>query len=155
MNSVDLKRVLVDTVTNVFEEAAYALVEEDTEPFTDEMPVIESLVEFTGNYAGTIALEVEAAGASSIANDLLGNDAPAISAETNAEAIGELANIVAGRLLEAWLREETNYDIGIPTVAFKLHAQTRLRNEPQICCARLRTDAGIRLAAAVLLGRWG
>lgn len=154
MNAVELQRILAETVARVFEDAVYALVEEEIVPCEPDTRVIESLVAFTGTYTGTIALEVEAAGAQSIANDLLGTEAPAVSAELNAAAVGELANIVAGRFMESWLPNETNYDIGIPSTSVGTHSGTRLFTEPAVCCTQLRTDNGVRIAAAVLLGSW-
>ncbi len=74
--------------------------------------------------------------------------------QTNNDAIGELANIVAGRLLEAWLPEGTDYDIGIPSVTTAPHRETRLATEPQVCVAKLLTDTGTHVAAAILLGVW-
>jgi CheY-specific phosphatase CheX len=154
VNSVQLGQVLTDTVINVFEEAVYALVDREQASCANETLVVESLVSFTGKYVGTIALEVEAAGVLTLINDFLGNETCGSVNNTNSEAVGELANIVAGRLLEAWLPEGTNYDIGIPTVETVKHCETRLVNEPQVCVTNLRTDGGTHVAAAILLGVW-
>jgi CheY-specific phosphatase CheX len=154
MNSVQLGQLLTDTVVNVLEEAVYALVDREQEYCADETPVVESLVSFSGTYTGTIALEVEELGVLPFVNDFLGCDPTESPSHASYDAMGELANIVAGRLLEAWLPEATNYDIGIPLVENVQHCQTRLANEPQVCVAKLRTDSGTHVAAAILLGVW-
>jgi hypothetical protein len=154
MNSIQLEHILTNTVTSVFEEAVYALVEREQEPCPDDALVVESLISFKGTYTGTIALEVEAKGVAPMTNDLLGCDESQVPPNCCNEAIGELANIIAGRLLEAWLPQQTDYDIGIPSVSSKVHSQTHLVNEPQVCVARLRTDSGIHVTAAVLMGVW-
>lgn len=154
MNSEQLGQVLTDTVASVLEEAIYALVDRDQQYCEDDVPVVESLVAFSGTYTGTIALEVETSGILPLVNDFLGCDNDQALGLPNSDAIGELANIVAGRLLEAWLPGEANYDIGIPKVVSTTHGQTRLITEPQVCVAKLRTDSGTRVAAAILLGVW-
>ena len=154
MNTEQLQQVLTDTVVSVLEEAIYALVDRDQAYCEDDVPVVESLVSFSGTYTGTIALEVEASGILPLVNDFLGCDIEQSLSLPKSDAIGELANIVAGRLLEAWLPGELNYDIGIPVVTSTTHAQTKIANEPQVCVARLRTDSGTRVAAAILLGVW-
>ena len=154
MNSVQLEHILTETVASVFEEAVFALIDKESEFCADDTLVVESLVSFSGLYTGTVALEVEAEGVTPLTNDFLGNEASCTPQEANIEAIGELANIIVGRFLEAWLPADTNYDIGIPIVNRKLHSQTYLVNEPQVCVANLRTDSGLHVAAAVLLGVW-
>jgi CheY-specific phosphatase CheX len=154
MNSEQLGQVLTDTVASVLEEAIYALVDRGVDFCDDEVPVVESLVSFSGRYTGTVALEVETSGILPLVNDFLGCDPEHPLNLPNNDAIGELANIVAGRLLEAWLPPEVTYDIGIPTVTATTHGQTRLVNEPRVCVAQLRTDSGTHIAAAILLGVW-
>ena len=154
MNSVQLGQLLTDTVVSVFEEAVYALVDREQEYCDSETLVVESLVSFTGTYTGTVALEVEQSGVLPIINDFLGCDSTVTPGTASNDAIGELANIVAGRLLEAWLPQDTKYDIGIPSVETVKHCQTYLLNEPQVCVAKLRTDSGTHVAAAILLGVW-
>lgn len=154
MNSEQLGQILTDTVAGVLEEAIYALVDRDQEYCENDVPVVESLVAFRGTYTGTIALEVEASGILPLVNDLLGCDPEHALSLPKSDAIGELANIVAGRLLEAWLPRESEYDIGIPLITSTIHGHTRLVNEPQVCVAKLRTDSGTRIAAAILLGVW-
>ena len=154
MNSEQLGQILTDTVASVLEEAIYALVDRDQPACEDEIPVVESLIAFSGIYTGTIALEVETSGILPLVNDFLGCDPEQALGLPQSDAIGELANIIAGRLLETWLPGEPNYDIGIPKVVSTTHRQTRLANEPQVCVTRLRTDSGTRVAAAILLGVW-
>lgn len=154
MKSVELGDVLTHTVVSVLEEAVYALVERADDDTAGTTEVFESLISFAGRYTGTISLEVDAGGVAAIANDFLGTDSSEPSDSASCDAIGELANIVAGRFLEAWLKSETDYDIGIPSVSRKLHKETRLATEPQVCVTRLRTDTGIHLAVAILLGVW-
>lgn len=154
MNSTELSQILTDTVATVLEEAVYALVDREQDFCDDDTVVVESLVAFSGTYTGTIALEVEASGVLPLINDFLGCDSTDPLSNPNGEAMGEFANIVAGRLLEAWLPRETNYDIGIPTVETRKHSETRLVNEPHVCVAKLRTDSGTHVAAAILLGVW-
>jgi len=154
MNSERLGQILTDTVVSVLEEAIYALVDREQEYCDGDTPVVESLVSFCGTYTGTIALEVETSGILPLVNDFLGCDPEQALSVPKSDAIGELANIVAGRLLEAWLPGELNYDIGIPAVTSTTHRETKLVNEPQVCVAKLRTDSGTRIAAAILLGVW-
>ena len=154
MNSEQLGQVLTDTVVSVLEEAIYALVDRDQEYCENEVPVVESLISFSGTYTGTIALEVETSGILPLVNDFLGCDPEQALSLPKSDAIGELANIVAGRLLEAWMPGDPSYDIGIPTVTSTTHGQTKLVTEPQVCVAKLRTDSGTRVAAAILLGVW-
>ncbi len=154
MNSEQLAALLTDTLVSVFEETVFALMERESETIDDGTLVVESLVTFCGTYTGTLALEVEAAGVAQLASDLLGaEDSKAASAQRS-DVIGELANITAGRLLEAWQPSATDYDIGIPAVQIQAHGQTRLATEPQVCSVRLRTDTGLHVAAAILLAAW-
>lgn len=154
MKSVELGEVLNHTVVSVLEEAVYALVERTDEDTGATTEVLESLISFSGRYTGTISLEVDASGVATIANDFLGTDSSEPFDPASCDAIGELANIVAGRFLEAWLKNETDYDIGIPSVSRMLHKETRFATEPQVCVTRLRTDSGIHVAVAILLGVW-
>jgi len=154
MNSELLGIVLTDTVASVLEEAIYALVERDQDYCEDEVPVVESLVSFRGTYTGTIVLEVEASGILPLVNDFLGCDPEHALSLPMSEAIGELANIIAGRVLEAWLPGKLSYAIGTPKVISTTHGETRLACEPQVCVTKLRTDSGTRVAAAILLGVW-
>ncbi|HMA93254.1 MAG TPA: hypothetical protein VKP30_11245, partial [Polyangiaceae bacterium] len=57
---------------------------------------------------------------------------------------------IAGRFLESWLPDETNYDIGIPTVSTRLHADSSIVKQTHVCITKLRTDTGVRVAVAVL-----
>ena len=154
MNSEQLGQLLSDTVASVLEEAIYALVDRDQEYCDGDVPVVESLVSFSGTYTGTLSLEVEASGILPLVNDFLGCDPEQALSLPRSDAIGELANIVVGRLLESWLTGEPSYDIGIPVVSSTTHGRTRLISEPQVCVTKLRTDSGTRVAAAILLGVW-
>ena len=154
MNSEQLRQLLSDTVVSVFEEAVYALIDREQEYCSGETPAVESVVPFSGTYTGTLALTAEASGSALLTGNFLGSDSDSIPPDLNHEVIGELSNIIAGRLLEAWQPEATNYDIGIPTVKLVPHSQSRLMTEPQVCVVKLRTDAGLHVAAAVLLGVW-
>ena len=154
MNSLGLGELLTETLTTVLQEAIYALVDRSEPIGSDDTHVVESLVAFTGTYTGTIALEVEESGATEVAGSFVGDEVPEDQGASNRDAIGELANIVTGCLLEAWLARNINYDIGIPKVTSTTHGQTRLATEPQVCMTTLRTDGGFRVSAAVLLGVW-
>lgn len=150
MNADELGRILTDSVASVLEEAVFALVDRDQDYCDGDTVVVESLVPFSGVHAGSIALEVEASGAVIFASDFLGDESTQVSENTSREAIGELANIIAGKFLESWLPDETNYDIGIPSITTLAHAESQIMTRRQLCVTKLRTDTGIRVAVAVL-----
>jgi CheY-specific phosphatase CheX len=154
MNSERLAQLLADTVVNVFEETVFALMDRAPCATPDDIRMVQSLVSFSGTYTGSIALEVEASGVTQLESDFLGADSADSGAGERHEVVGELANIVAGRLLEAWQPEATNYDIGIPTVSLVTHAESRASNEPRVCNIDFRTDANLHVVAAIIMGVW-
>ena len=154
MNSERLCQLLSDTVVNVFEETVFALMDRDVTSPPDDMAMVQSLIGFSGTYTGSLALSVEQTGVAQLASDFLGSEASAVGGQSQHDVVGELANIIAGRLLEAWQPEATNYDIAVPTVQLVDHGHSRLVSEPKVCCVDLRTDAGLRVCAAILMGVW-
>ncbi len=154
MNAEHLAELLRQTTAQVLEEAIYAFVEQDDAAPDAEVTVIEGWVPFTGVYNGTLAVEIEASSAAQIAGDFLGCDEEpdARNEALYRDVVGELANIVVGRLLERWMPNRVDYDVGTPVVACGPRRESRSSKEPKVCRARFVTDAGARLSAAILLG---
>jgi CheY-specific phosphatase CheX len=149
-----LAQLLCETVINVFEETVFALMDRNPETTPGDTEMVQSLVGFSGTYTGSLALEIEATGVNQLANDFLGADLASNDVRDRHEVVGELANIIIGRLLEAWQPEATNYDIGIPTVSLVTHGQSHVINEPQVCSVEFQTDASLRVVVAILMGVW-
>lgn len=154
MSADPLSQLFMETVINVLEETIYALVNEVADVCSNDTMVTESVVSFSGSLSGTIALEVETSAVTSLVDDLLGSHSIAVPTDISGEAVGELANIIAGQFLQAWRPETSDYDIGIPDVQAKQHGETHLATVSQRCVTRLRTDRGIRIAAGLSLETW-
>jgi CheY-specific phosphatase CheX len=154
MNSERLTQLLGETIVSVFGETVFALMDRDPEATPHELRMVQSLVGFSGTYTGSLALEVEASGVCQLASDFLGTEPSTTDARDRHDVVGELANIVAGRLLETWQPDATNYDVGIPTVSVVTHGQSRLLNEPSVCRVEFRTDSNLHIVVAILLGVW-
>ena len=151
MNTQKLTQLLSEAVTSVLEEAICALVEPDEELWDAETEVVEALVPFSGASTGLLVLEVKADGVAPLAKEFLGCEELAPNSTASTDAAGELANIIAGQLLESWL-SKAEYDIGVPAVASTVYGQSRLGTEHPLNVCRVQTDSGIRLAVGLLIG---
>jgi len=151
MNTQKLNQLLSDAVTSVLEEAICALVEPDDELWDAETEVFEASVPFAGASTGCLVLEVKADGVAPLAKEFLGCEELAPNSPACGDATGELANIIAGQLLENWL-SKAEYDIGIPEVSVTVYGQSRLGKEHPRCVCQVQTDSGIRVAVGLLIG---
>ncbi len=154
MNAITLQELLAVTLAEVLGEAIYALVDKDDNLLDGKSSVVECLVPFSGMYTGSVSLVVERVSAAEIACAFLGTDTTDAATDADLGAFGELANIVTGRLLESWMDGNSNYEIGIPKLHETTQLLTRFETEPQVCRVGLRTDGGLRIRAAILLGAW-
>ncbi len=142
----------VRALTQTLDEAAFVFVEgvePDGAPWGGDT-VVEARIPFHGPAAGRISLAVSLEHAVELAANLLGVDPAAPEAASAAsDALGELANILCGVLLERWFPGDERYGMGTPIVrridvaAYAAEAASAALRETLV------TDEGRRIDAAV------
>ncbi len=109
--------LLADVLSRTLEEAAFVCVEPVATPPPVDAPVLEATVRYAGPAAGVLRLAGSERFASSLAASMLGEEegGAAVTGD-DADAVGELLNMVAGAtMLEAFGRYAA-CSIGIPRV---------------------------------------
>lgn len=92
----DIDQILVETL----ECFAFAFVTPaPTHSAADPGPMVTVSVGFSGHAAGRLVLSAPRAWCTALACDATGMDAPGLKASAGVDALGEVANIVAGRLV--------------------------------------------------------
>lgn len=109
--------LLGDVARRTLEEAAFLFSDEAPSGLALEAPVIEGTLPFVGTVRGTLALRMPEALAVEAAANLLGTEPDDADAKENAAAaVGELLNMLSGRLMPLWFGGETQCSLGTPTV---------------------------------------
>ncbi|MDD5308940.1 MAG: chemotaxis protein CheX [Deltaproteobacteria bacterium] len=141
------------TVSQTLGETAFVFVEETEEAHlswgADE--ILEARISFHGPSDGVLALAAGEKFATELAANLLGIDPDnAEAARGGRDAVGELANILLGVLLERWFPGDTTYGMDVPVVrSLGTGAYEKEAGGAKIRLA-LVTDEGQRIDAMVL-----
>jgi hypothetical protein len=142
----------VRAVSQTLEEAAFVFVEDvapGDAPWGGEL-LLEACIPFTGPTPGDLALSVSRDHAIELAANLLGVDPEAPEADGAAsDALGELANILCGVLLERWFPGDKRYGMGTPLVRRIDATAYGARAAAAALFQTLVTDEGRRIDAAV------
>ncbi len=112
------QQILFETTQRVFEEAAFALVDEPDEtpePVADAGPVLSAAVEFSGQFSGKLAISAPEEFVKILATNMLGVDEDDPDAQQKCgDALGEILNMVCGNLLPAIAGTEPEFRITEP-----------------------------------------
>ena len=118
MNRKDRRRVLFKVACEVFETAAFAMVEppeEAVEPVPKGDEVLATLVEFTGPFRGAVAIAAPKTLARTLGSNMLclEDDVMESTVEKH-DALKEVLNMICGRLLPAIAGPKLEFKIGAP-----------------------------------------
>lgn len=122
---MDLENVLIDTTLEVF--ASMIFIEITPEVSSEENAAIEynlsSLIGLAGDFKGILAIQCPAEVAMGITGAMLGMEVTELDGDVK-DAIGEIANMVAGGLKEALIGAGTKTELAIPTTVIGTSIRT-------------------------------
>jgi chemotaxis protein CheX len=122
---LDLENVLIDTTLEVF--ASMIFIEITPEVSSEENAAIEynlsSLIGLAGDFKGILAIQCPAEVAMGITGAMLGMEVTELDGDVK-DAIGEIANMVAGGLKEALIGAGTKTELAIPTTVIGTSIRT-------------------------------
>lgn len=122
---MDLKNVLINATLEVF--ASMIFIEITPEELAEENAAIEynlsSLIGLAGDFKGILAIQCPAEVATGITGAMLGMEVTELDGDVK-DAIGEIANMVAGGLKEALTGAGTNTELAIPTTVIGTSIRT-------------------------------
>ncbi|HOW17863.1 MAG TPA: chemotaxis protein CheX, partial [Phycisphaerae bacterium] len=96
------EQTIARVAREVLETMAFALVLPDEPAPPDDGPVVRARVDFEGPFCGSVSLTVPEALVPELAANMLGEDDPAApSPQQQQDALGELANVMCGNLVQA------------------------------------------------------
>lgn len=145
--------VLARCVGQMLEEAAFlfaAPAEIDPIPFLGS--VIEAKIVFSGRHSGEICLRADEPLTAELAANLLGEEPsnPEVAVRGR-EALGELANMVAGALVVELFGKETHCRIGVPVIR-TVDPKDRPPTSPRESCSVVfLTEEGRRLDVSLII----
>jgi len=152
MGIVAQREEFLNAVSRTLEDAAFVFVEEverNSAPWADGS-IIEALITFRGPESGHLTIAVTQEHAIALAANLLVVDPEAPDAVKAAnDALGELANILCGVLLESWFPGDGSYGMGTPLVRRLEPGDYEARTADASLFQTLMTDEGNRIDAAV------
>ena len=114
---MELEKPLVDATLEVFASMIFIDIEPQAasdEPVSEFAPNITSLIGLAGDMKGILAIHCPEKVALEITSSMLGMDVDDLGEDAK-DAIGEIANMVAGGLKESLATAEKNIEIAIPT----------------------------------------
>ncbi len=112
MKSVLFQQVVMETL----EEAAFVFTEpsEGNLPWSEDK-VLEARLDYGGEATGTLMMAATTDSLMEIASNLLGVEPDEPDVETKqADAFGEMLNIIGGVLVEAWFGAESEVQLDVP-----------------------------------------
>ncbi len=122
---MDLEKVLINTTLEVF--ASMIFIEIAPEESSRDDAVIEynlsSLIGLAGDFKGILAIQCPAEVAMGITGAMLGMEVTELDGDVK-DAIGEVANMVAGGLKEALTGAGKNTELAIPTTVIGTSIRT-------------------------------
>jgi len=114
----DLTELLARTLAQVLEEAAFVFAEATDDPAPLSSPVLQARLTYGGDHRGELVLAAPSDLAATLAANLLGEDeGGAAMTGDDADALGELLNMIAGSLLVELHGREARCSLGLPRVA--------------------------------------
>lgn len=123
-------KVLEETAMKIFEEAAFALIDElDNNEKRDQHPKISAKVSFQGPQTGTLYSRIDVALSVMFAENMLGVGPGDPDAENKSvDAMKELLNMICGNLLPALYGNEKEFIIDPPLAISLEEYQSALRD---------------------------
>ncbi len=114
----DLTEILARTLGQVLEEAAFVFAEATDDPPPLSGPVLQARLSYDGDHRGELVLAAPSDLAATLAANLLGEDeGGAAMTGDDADALGEILNMIAGSLLVELHGPEARCSLGLPRVA--------------------------------------
>jgi chemotaxis protein CheX len=114
---LELENYLIDATLEVFASMIFIDIAAEW-PSADSMPEIEpnlsSLIGFAGDLKGILAIHCPSSVALGVTASMLGMEVTELNEDVK-DAIGEIANIVAGGLKEALASDNKKIELAIPT----------------------------------------
>ncbi len=138
-------------VGRMLEDAAFIFAEPpEIAPPPFSGTVIEAWLSFSGREEGELWIAADEQLAAELAANLLGEDAgdPTVAAR-GAEALGELANVLAGSLVVELYGDEVPCRLGVPAIRTLSPADYRRKAPGEACSVVLVTEEGRRFDAAL------
>ncbi|MGD9947967.1 MAG: chemotaxis protein CheX [Desulfobulbus sp.] len=114
---MDLEKILVDATLEVFASMIFIDIDPQTAteaPVADFAPNISSLIGLAGDMKGILAIHYPENVALEITSAMLGMEVNELGEDTK-DALGEIANMVAGGLKVSLSEEEKKIEIALPT----------------------------------------
>ena len=109
--------LLAQALGQTMEEAAFVFAEATSEPPPFDGDVIEARLTYAGTHAGELLLATPASFAATLAANLLGEDEGGASVTgDDLDAVGELLNMIAGKLVVDLFGPEAPCTLGLPRV---------------------------------------
>lgn len=112
------EQTIADVMKEVLETMAFALVLPQEEEAVDESGVVSARVAFQGPFSGSILLTMPGSIVPELAANMLGTDETvAPSEQQQRDAVGELANVMCGNLVQVVAGPEPVFRLHAPVVA--------------------------------------
>ncbi|MGE4559992.1 MAG: chemotaxis protein CheX [Desulfobulbus sp.] len=114
---MELEKFLVDATMDLFASMVFIEIEPQTatdEPVTALSPNVSSLIGLAGDLKGILAIHCPEDVALEITSAMLGMEVPDLGEDVK-DAIGEIANMIAGGLKVSLAEEEKKIELAIPT----------------------------------------
>jgi chemotaxis protein CheX len=109
-----IEQTLVQVTQEVLETMAFAMVMPEQGPLPDDAVMLTATVRFHGPFSGCVGLTVAQSALPEIAANMLGLDEPSDDVAQQADALGELTNVLTGNALVALAGPEKVFDLGKP-----------------------------------------
>lgn len=152
--AAELTPALLAQITSaVLEEVAFVFTEPSERPSSYDGDWVQVSLAFSGPRRGRMSMAAPRVFGAQVASTIAGDDGAQgpEALERGDDALREILNIVAGRLLGEWLGTEAVYEIGIPersVTSAAEHESAGLRARA-LCAAALVTDEDVPIELAI------
>lgn len=108
--------LLVETLCETLEEAAFVFAEPDPAPLPFTGKILEARIRYEGPQAGELQLLAGRELATTVAANLLGEEEGEAALQRSADALGELLNMMVGSFVVRLFGHEARCRLGLPVV---------------------------------------
>jgi chemotaxis protein CheX len=142
IEQLSIKEIVLESAKEVFETMIFMDITETTEPDSDiEGWAILGLITFRGAMEGCLAICCSTPCAQTISMNMLGIDsAEQVSEADTCDAIGEVANMIVGRVKKHLAKTVGNIEISIPSVVNGREIKNNLGNDAELVTAKVNIE---------------
>jgi chemotaxis protein CheX len=142
IEQLSIKEIVLESAKEVFETMIFMDITESTEPDSDiEGWAILGLITFRGAMEGCLAICCSTPCAQTISMNMLGIDsAEQVSEADTCDAIGEVANMIVGRVKKQLAETVGNIEISIPSVVNGREIKNNLGNDAELVTAKVNIE---------------